>query len=80
MQLALSESLLMRWGKTEAEEERNPLANVQHIPLGGAYLCQDCDAVGNNAAHCPACASEVLMCLASVLNRQKVFETNLELV
>jgi hypothetical protein len=44
---------------------------MQHIPLTGAYLCQDCNAVGNNAMNCPACASTVLLGLAGVLNREE---------
>jgi hypothetical protein len=44
---------------------------LQHIPLAGAYLCQDCNSVGNNAMHCPACASAVVLGLASVLNREE---------
>jgi hypothetical protein len=50
--------------------ERKPSSEMQHIPLGFAYLCQDCNSVGNSAKKCPACASEVLMCLAGVLDRQ----------
>jgi len=50
--------------------EHMPLVSMQHIPLTSAYLCQDCNSVGNNAMHCPACASEALMGLAGVLNRQ----------
>ncbi|MGA2674700.1 MAG: hypothetical protein ABSE99_15895 [Terracidiphilus sp.] len=46
----------------------------QYIPLTGAYLCQDCDSVGNNSMQCPACASEVLMGLAGVLDRREVVE------
>ena len=42
----------------------------QHIPLMKAYLCQDCNAVGNSAMSCPACASSVLLGLAGVLNRE----------
>jgi len=42
---------------------------LQHFPLGSAYLCQDCNSIGNNANQCPACASEVLMNLSAVLNR-----------
>jgi hypothetical protein len=42
---------------------------MQYIPLMSAYLCQDCDCVGNSANHCPACASTALLNLASVLNR-----------
>jgi len=42
---------------------------LQHFPLTSAYLCQDCNAIGNCANQCPACASEVLMSLSAVLNR-----------
>jgi hypothetical protein len=44
---------------------------LQHFPLSNAYLCQDCNSIGNNANQCPACASEVLMSLAAVLNRSE---------
>jgi hypothetical protein len=43
----------------------------QYIPLAKAYLCQDCDSIGNSAMRCPACASEVLMGLASVFDRKE---------
>jgi hypothetical protein len=43
---------------------------LQHFPLSSAYLCQDCNSIGNNANQCPACASEVLMSLSAILNRQ----------
>jgi hypothetical protein len=43
--------------------------SMQHIPLTKAYLCQDCNSVGNCAVQCPACASEALMGLAGVLDR-----------
>jgi hypothetical protein len=46
-----------------------PTPLLQHIPLTSAYLCQDCNSIGNCARQCPACASEVLMNLAGVLNR-----------
>jgi hypothetical protein len=46
----------------------------QYIPLTSAYLCQDCDSVGNSSMQCPACASEVLMGLAGVLDRKKKLE------
>lgn len=45
-------------------------ATMQHIPLASAYLCQDCNCIGNCASHCPACASEVLLSLAGVLDRE----------
>jgi hypothetical protein len=43
---------------------------MQHIPLSSAYLCQDCNCVGNCAGQCPACASSVLMNLSGVLDRE----------
>jgi len=46
------------------------LCTMQTIPLSSAYLCQDCNCVGNCARQCPACASEVLMGLAGVLDRE----------
>ena len=47
-----------------------PVPMLQHIPLSAAYLCQDCNSIGNCARQCPACASEVLMSLSGVLNRE----------
>jgi hypothetical protein len=44
---------------------------MNHIPLNSAYLCQDCNAVGNSSIRCPACASEVLMGLAGVFDREE---------
>jgi hypothetical protein len=46
--------------------------SLQHIPLAGAYLCQDCNCVGNSSMNCPACASTVLLGLSAVLNREEV--------
>lgn len=40
------------------------------FPLATAYLCQDCNCVVNSSTQCPACASEVLLCLAGVLDRE----------
>jgi hypothetical protein len=47
---------------------------LEHIPLRSAYLCQDCDSIGNSAVRCPACASEVLLGLSAVLDREVVAE------
>ena len=55
-------------------------ASTQHIPLSSAYLCQDCNCIGNCASQCPACASEVLLSLAGVLNRESEEEMGLNLV
>lgn len=45
---------------------------MEHIPLASAYLCQDCECIGNCATSCPACASRALLALAIVLNREAV--------
>jgi ferredoxin len=44
--------------------------SMQHIPLSSAYLCPDCNSIGNCAEHCPACASPILLALANVLDRE----------
>jgi hypothetical protein len=44
--------------------------SMQHMPLSNAYLCQDCNCVGNCAKQCPACASEALMGLDTILTRK----------
>ena len=49
-------------------------AMMNHMPLNTAYLCQDCDAVGNCSEQCPACASRVLMGLAGVFDRKEVVQ------
>ena len=56
-------------------------AKMNHIPLNSAYLCQDCEAVGNSAMQCPACASRVLLSLAGVFGRNEATaQTDLFLV
>jgi len=50
------------------------VATMQHIPLSAAYLCEDCDSIGNCSERCPACASEALICLSGVLNREEESE------
>jgi hypothetical protein len=49
--------------------------SMQHMPLTCAYLCQDCNCIGNCAEQCPACASQALIGLANVLNRESREET-----
>ena len=44
--------------------------HMQHIPLASAYLCPDCNCIGNCAEHCPVCASPILLALANVLDRE----------
>lgn len=45
-------------------------SHMQHIPLASAYLCPDCNCIGNCASQCPACASPFLLALANVLDRK----------
>jgi hypothetical protein len=47
------------------------LQKLQHIPLKSAYLCPDCNAIGNSSRRCPACACEVLLSLAGILDREE---------
>ncbi len=55
----------------ENRRNRMSIVSMQHMPLSSAYLCEDCNCIGNCAEQCPACASEALMGLAGVLNREK---------
>ena len=50
--------------------------SMQHIPLSTAYLCQDCNVVGNCSVQCPACASYILIGLANVLDRKQEKKSN----
>jgi hypothetical protein len=43
---------------------------MQHIRLSSAYLCPDCNCIGNCAEQCPVCASPILLALANVLDRE----------
>ncbi len=43
---------------------------MQHIPLSTAYLCPDCNCIGNCAEQCTVCASPILLALANVLDRE----------
>jgi hypothetical protein len=45
-------------------------AMMEYFPLKFAYLCQDCENVGNCARQCPACASTALLALSCVVNRE----------
>ena len=41
-----------------------------HVNLRNAYLCADCDAIGDSPVQCPACASRLgILPLITVLNR-----------
>ena len=63
-------SLILNMNKRQIEEDMTPSWERAHFPLASAYLCQDCNSVGNSAMKCPACASTVLLSLSAVLDRQ----------
>jgi ferredoxin len=63
-------SLILNTNKRQAEQDTTPCWERVHFPLTSAYLCQDCNSVGNCAMQCPACASTVLLNLSAVLNRE----------
>ena len=46
-------------------------ADLQHMPVSNAYLCSDCHSIGNCAEYCPACASQSILALGPILNREK---------
>jgi hypothetical protein len=41
------------------------------INLAEAYLCNDCEAVGNSANRCPRCQSDALIALTRALPRHR---------
>ena len=50
------------------------ISTLQHFALQSAYLCPDCNTIGNCANQCPACASRTLMGLSAILDREIVEE------
>ena len=41
-----------------------------HLPLAGAYLCSNCNHVGNSSTVCPSCSdSTSLLNLSTILDR-----------
>jgi hypothetical protein len=43
-----------------------------HLPLQGAYLCANCNQVGDSGKTCPACGDgNALLSLSAVLNRKR---------
>ncbi|KAA6463327.1 hypothetical protein DYQ86_08445 [Acidobacteria bacterium AB60] len=50
------------------------------IPLDQAVLCLDCSCVSDGDLACPACSSQALLNLSSVLNRGGELAESLEAV
>jgi hypothetical protein len=66
-------------GLLHVRGEAKAILSMQHMPLTRAYLCEDCNCVGNCAEQCPACASRALISLAGVLNREAKDEVESEM-
>lgn len=66
-------------GMLHVRGEAKAILSMQHMPLTRAYLCEDCNCVGNCAEQCPACASHALISLAGVLNREAKDDVEQEL-
>jgi len=41
------------------------------VSLSEAYLCCDCEAIGNSAMRCPRCESKALMAVVQALPRHR---------
>jgi hypothetical protein len=41
------------------------------INLGDAYLCTDCEALGNSANRCPRCQSQALITISRAIPRHR---------
>ena len=41
------------------------------VNLADAYLCTDCEAIGNSANRCPRCQSDALIALSRAIPRHR---------
>ena len=41
------------------------------VNLSEAYLCCDCEAVGNSSVHCPRCQSSALIAITRAIPRHR---------
>ena len=60
------------------EPAMTALMKTSAIPLVNAVLCLDCNCVTDANRECPVCSSRALMNLASVLDRQNMFNYSLK--
>lgn len=47
------------------------MREVTFINLAEAYLCSDCEAVGNSSTHCPRCQSDALLAVTRAIPRHR---------
>ena len=45
---------------------------MSHVHLSEAFLCCDCQCIGNRSQSCACCGSHSLLSLANVLNREQL--------
>jgi len=45
--------------------------DLTFINLAEAYLCSDCEALGNSATRCPRCQSEALLAVTRAIPRHR---------
>lgn len=41
------------------------------VNLANAYLCSDCEAIGDSAVRCPRCQSDALFAITRAIRRQR---------
>lgn len=41
------------------------------VNLADAYLCTDCEAIGNSGSHCPRCQSTALIAISRAIPRHR---------
>jgi len=47
------------------------MRNATYLNLANAYLCSDCEAVGDSAIRCPRCQSDALFAITRAIHRQR---------
>ena len=47
------------------------MRDTTFVNLSEAYLCCDCEAVGNCCAHCPRCQSSALIAITRAIPRHR---------
>ena len=69
---ALGEEPMLSLILNKKQDEHDAILCTEpaHFLLTSAYLCPDCNSVGNSSKQCPACASTVLLNLSTVLDRK----------
>ena len=55
------------------------MTDIIHLPLRQAFLCANCQHIGNSNQACPACGDKTsLISLAGILNREQMITTSVK--